>query len=43
VSEGIESTQESPADAPVVAMIDAFLSFADVFAARHSHGSPRFI
>jgi hypothetical protein len=40
--QGIQSTQERSADAPGEAMIHAFLTFLDVFAARQSHGSPLF-
>jgi hypothetical protein len=38
--ERIESTQESPADAPAEAVIYTFLSFLDIFAARQCHNSP---
>jgi len=40
--EGIESIKECAADTPAEAVIDTFLSFLDIFAARQSHGSPSF-
>ena len=38
--EGVESIEESAADASAEAVIDTFLSFLDIFAAWQGHGSP---
>lgn len=42
VRDGVESGEESSADTPVEAMINAFMTFANVFAAGQCHSSPHF-